>query len=507
MGLKIKSRKLDVDLEKNIIINCITSTNFLKEIAHILKPEHFQIPYAKTVFKWVYNYYLKYDEAPSRYIQDVYNIEKENLDESESELIEFFLQDISDYYESNANNNLKFPLDKAINYAKLRGLEINAKNTLSFLKLGRIKDAENNHLDYRKVAKITSNWVNPNDVKYAKKAMSAENNNVLVKFPGALGEMMGWLERGWLVSSIGRAKIGKSFFLHELRTLSLYAGLKVVEINLEMKTEQLAKRYYQRITGYGEKEGVYKYPVFDCCRNQEGTCKKLERVNNIPAIDENGFKLSYEKTDKKYKPCTACRGSDDFELATWFEEAVCEKMDSSNVIETIEAHKKMYGDNFRLITYPRFSASSDDVDRDLDLLAFTENFVPDVIIYDYADATKPKESGRDGINRVWMWLAKMATERNTLVCTTSHVNSRRIEGKRKTGSTDISDDTRKLNHIDVMFSHSQSDEERDSGTIRCSIEEHRHKFFNPTKEVRVTRHLDTGQSLLDSEFIKRSEIK
>lgn len=504
MGIKIKERELDVELELDIIINSIINTQFLKETNNALTPESFQIPYARTVYKWILSYFKQYKEAPNKYIKDIFNIEKQNLDDTDAELIEHFLESISNRYEDNIN--VGFCADRAIEYAKLRSLQKNAEDTLSLLKVGRIKEAENNHIGYKKIAKITSDWVNPLDDKYAQSVFDNEESDILIQFPGAFGELLGPLERGWFVSSIGEAKIGKSFFLHEIRTQSLFAGLKVVEINLEMKSRQLAKRFYQRITGYGNKEEVIRYPLFDCFRNQENNCNKPQRTSSIGIVDDDGMKLEFGKQDKRYEPCTACRGTDDFELTTWFVEDTCERLTYKSIQNKIKAHKMMYGDNFRLITKPRFKANLADIERDLDLLAYTEGFVPDVIVYDYADATRPTSEGRDGINGVWMGLAGMAIERNVLLATTSHVNIRRVEGKRSTGSSDVSDDTRKINHVDLMFAISQEKEEKRFGIVRTSVVEHRHKFFDSMEEVMVIRELNTGQSILDSERQKRGYI-
>lgn len=510
MTIKTRKRKTELDLEKQILIHSIISTHFLKEVNLILKPKHFQIPYSKTAYKWVLEYFNKYNEAPSKRIEDIYKLERDSLQEAEANLVGEFLEDISEkFVDDGGKINVKYYVDKTFDYVTKSELKENAEKVLSLVELGRTKDAEDIYTNYKKSAKIVSPWINPNDLEYAKKVFEKEDEEALLKFPGALGDLIGEFRPGMLISSLGLAKAGKSFMLHEIRTLALFAGLKVVEINLEMTDDQLAKRYYQRISATGKNGGEYLYPVIDCAKNKNGTCKKTCRISKVSLNQNEYFEMAdFKNQPKNYKICTVCRGTDDFEFSTWFEKGVMKELNYNNIRGKLKAAKRMFGDNYRLKVYPRFRGSCDMIERDLDLLEYTEGFVPNVVIVDYGDIVKPSNPnliGREAINSVWQQLAGMATERNCLVATASHANLKNMYGKRSLTVDSVSEDGRKINNLDIMFSINQTPEEEKLGIARVAVVAHRHKSFNETDEVAIIRNLDTCQSLLDSEFVKSSE--
>ena len=49
--------KIDASRERQIILYSIISTEFLKEIHPLAKPELFKSPYAQTVWRWINQYF------------------------------------------------------------------------------------------------------------------------------------------------------------------------------------------------------------------------------------------------------------------------------------------------------------------------------------------------------------------------------------------------------------------------------------------------------------------
>ena len=60
-----------------------------------------------------------------------------------------------------------------------------------------------------------------------------------------------------------------------------------------------------------------------------------------------------------------------------------------NVTKSMRGFEMMFGNRFRYLCYPRFSASYDDIERDLKRLEIEYEFIPDVLIVDYANIMKP----------------------------------------------------------------------------------------------------------------------
>ncbi len=499
-----RRRRIDVEDEKKILISMIVSTSFLKEIIPILKPEYFKVPYSKRIFKWIKTYFDKYQEAPGRHIQDLYQTETDAIDNEEAELLASFLEELSNQYDETFNE--AYILDKAIVYLKKQALDYTTTRVKSFLELGQVAEAEMELESFRKVAKATSGWVNPHDPDFITKVFK-DDRDTLIKFPGALGELFGFWDRGWLVAVQAGYNIGKTFFLQEVRLQGLLGRLRVAEINLEMSSERLARRHYKRIMAASEHGGTYLYPVFDCHYNQTGECTDRARINKVKLFDGDCEDLPkrFQDGPKDYLPCTACRGEDNkFRLSWWWTQVERKAVDEISVKKKSQAIDGMYGGNFRLKCYPRFSANLQDIQRDLDLLEYSEGFIPDIIIIDYADILRP-ESNRDSneegrLNETWMTLAKMAAERHCLVVTATQIKTDALK-RQHAKMGDASGSARaKYAHTDFVFGLTATNEEKMRGIRRINVIKNRDGDFNELEEVVILQQLQLGQGHIDSEF-------
>ena len=116
----MKIKKLDSYVEKSIITAMIVSTDFLQGFEYLYKNELFQIPYAKIIARWCWDYYETYTEAPNKTIQAIYKKNSEKLDEALCEAIELFLDKLSTEYDRDSNFNTKHILDQAEEYFQKR---------------------------------------------------------------------------------------------------------------------------------------------------------------------------------------------------------------------------------------------------------------------------------------------------------------------------------------------------------------------------------------------------
>ena len=103
----------DIETEKEIITAMITNTQYLKEIQQIYHPEMMQTPYSKIIAGWCLDYFKKYNTAPESEIQELFNSysNKNQIDETQSELIARFLSDLSNTHEK--KTNIDYRTDKA----------------------------------------------------------------------------------------------------------------------------------------------------------------------------------------------------------------------------------------------------------------------------------------------------------------------------------------------------------------------------------------------------------
>lgn len=264
---------------------------------------------------------------------------------------------------------------------------------------------------------------------------------------------------------------------------ALFAGLNVVFISMEMSEKQMARRIQHWINGQPTKRwaGELLMPVFDCMKNQEDECNKIKR--------ETGF-------------CTACIGTNEFEFGTNFKKITRKELTIATAIQKSKALRRsalVRGNSFKLVTYPSRTASMDDIYAYLYNLEHYENFIPDVIVTDYADKVKPSDSRmqyRHQIAQVWESHKAMAQERNCLVVTGSQSNTARTGKDIKQG--DWSESIAKLELCDAGIALNMSPKDKKAGIMRALVVKQRDDYFDLMQQVAILHQLKIGRPFLNS---------
>ena len=501
---RVKPGKIKKDDEKSILISSIVSTNFLKQTEHFLYVDSFQIPYARKIFKWVKDYYNKYDEAPNKNISDIFESEKRWIDETDAELIEGFLSSISNQYIKEKDNfNASYSVDKAKQYVKEQELKQKIKEVNGLLLNGRVDEAESVLVGYKRKAVEVSSWENPLDLNYIRSHFQTKDQNILFTMPGDFGKMIGPLERGRMIAIQAPLKTGKSWALGLFRNSALINRLKVAEFNLEMLSSSVTARAYKSITAAAVSEGESLFPVVDCVLNQTQECKKPEKKNNIALCSHPDHMPEWGEHKLEYKVCDVCRGTDDFVPSTWYESIEREELTESLTTRKVKAFHNMWGsNNWRLKVYNKFSATVDDMKRDLDFLEDTENWVPDVLVIDYPALFRSKNSREDRriqISDIWKEIGGIATEKKCLVVAAVQTNR---EGSKKGKSSiyDVSESITIAQDIDIGVVLNQSEQQKKRGVISASIGAMRDGEYHKADSCLILQDLKAGQAMLDSYF-------
>lgn len=291
-----------------------------------------------------------------------------------------------------------------------------------------------------------------------------------------------------------------TWWLQEFALMGMLSGIKVAFFSLEMPKQSMKERIYKRlIAGTGD-GGEFLYPVFDCMHNQTGECKKRERINRTPLLDINREKPSFSPS-LPYRICTACRGTEDFEMEQWWTVKKRPGFDLSTASFVLKPIQDMSNNLLRMKVYPKYSANTGTIKRDLDVLAETEGFIPSLVIVDHADILSPEQSGLTGVQKEdesWMALSRLASERYSLVVTGTQVTK---DGQDATtlGTKHTGRWAGKLGHVDVMLTINATPSEKENGVMRVGVMDHRHKEFNETETVTVLQNINLGQVHLDSE--------
>jgi replicative DNA helicase len=498
----------DGDVERKIITGIIVDDHFCRDCVPIIKMKYFKADYTKQIAQWVFDYYKKYKKAPRKDILSIFQAESAKMKDAEALIIEKFLEDISSQYEEDQSFNKEYLFDQAVKFCDKRSLEILRDQIDGYVIQGKIDKAASEVRSFNKVAKETSRWVNPFDKDEIAKTLEDDQEDNLFKLPGALGEMIGYLKRAWLIAIMGPMKRGKSFYAWEFAYWALTWKLKVAVFSLEMNETQYKKRIYKRMTAMAEHEGDYPYPIFDCYFNQIGECTKSERKNRIKLYGEDEDPPEYSK-DMRYRACDHCRNHQglrkDYRPAFWWSTQIQkEGLSTEAIAKKVKMFKRLYGENLRLKCYPAFSASFDDILADLDNLEYTEEFIPDVVLVDYFDITSTEYSDeRAEANRKWQRGKNLAAVKQVLVINCNQSNRDSID-KVNLSQKHTAEDIRKLAHIDALFVLNQTVQEKEKGVMRMETLIHRHDEAAEKGQVFVLQQLALGQPFLDSEWEKNN---
>ena len=486
----------------------IVSTQFNQETVHLLNLDYFTNSFIRKVARWCVDFFNNYEVAPFNHIQDIFTEKRVELADEDADLIQKILVDISNKYELDTGLNVGYSVDQALRFFKKRELEITSNNVKLLLEKGNVEGAEDQINQFTKIAKVTSGWIDPFSSDYSNEVF--QNEEAMFRFPGQLGKFLGGMQRGWLIAFAAGFKKGKTFILQELAIAAVQQRLKVAFFSLEMYRAASNERLYKRLLGAGSDErGPAVYPCFDCAHNQDGSCNKPERTNSIP-LTTTGTKPPFSYNNK-YTPCTYCRTNDpkEYQLAWWKEVIVRPAFNKTNVDRQIDSMSKLYKNSYRFKNYPRFSANTSDIIRDLDILERTDNFIPDVIIVDYADILKAEDSGPStGVSQLddtWKSLSKLAGERHALVVTASQITRAGMD-KKQVKVADTALWVGKTAHLDMFGTLQQTPGEKKDGVMRVGLVAHRYADFDENSNCIILQKLDYGQVCLDSE-IMRTQIK
>jgi len=445
--------KIDTKDEQNILIGMITNTNYLGQIIDILNYSLFKISFSRKIIKWCVDYYKKYNKAPGKDIQDIYEAEKRKADnETEYALVGDFLQKLSEKHDDNFN--VDFNLDKAEKYFRRRKLEVLKEDITAALLSDEIEEAEKEISDYAIVQRQENSCFSAlKDEKTIRRLFETEVDDEIFRFPGKLNDLIGPLCRGDLYAVIAPGKRGKTFWLIDIGIRATLQKLKVLFVSLEMNEKKSLFRIHQNITGL----------------------PKYKREIIVPFLDEDEVIL-YKKYDK-------------------------EALDFAKLNQKRKSIIKLTGPgDIKLVCYPAYSANIKTIENNLDRLEKEEDFVPDMIIIDYADILAPEQKNeyRHQIDHTWKAGRALAQKRNCIVMTASHTN--KATYSRDINQGDVSEDARKINHVAGMWALNQSAQEKDDQIMRVKLIASRHDSFSLTREVQVLQCLNIGKPILQSKW-------
>lgn len=506
MSETISRTKINKSIERRILIGMIVSSQFLKEVRELYRHDFFKNKHAGIIVKWCFDYYNQYEKAPMQHIQDIYDTEEVRLDEDASKYVENLLSSLSDDYAESENFNVGYLLDEATKHFKTRSLELLGTGILEYTRNGDTEGAEELYSTYKKVERIGTVGVDPfSDDDKIRRAFES-GADPLFRMPGAFGNMINHqLIRTGFVAFMGPEKRGKSFWGDEFALRALRGRCNVALFDMgDMDEDERRCRLFASYAGRPVQKytntNIYRVPVVDCVHNQNDTCDKEERKCFVGLYD-NGKRLAPEEAKALgYIPCSSCIG---IKGVPFYENQEKELLSWQEAIEIGKQVLSRYkGKRMKLSCHENSSVSAKGINSILETWKYFEDFVPDVIVVDYADIMAPEDSKqmkRDQENDRWKALRGLAQRWKSLVITFTQSDANSYD-KENIGLGNFSEDKRKYGHVTAMYSLNQTDDERENGIMRIGEMVVRKGPTNRKKKTHILECRSIGKIYTGSYF-------
>ncbi len=282
----------------------------------------------------------------------------------------------------------------------------------------------------------------------------------------------------------------------------------VVFFSYEMPLQQINTRILKRITGMATPEGGnFDIPVFDCAKNQDGSCTLPLRTGFNDLVDRSGSNPTIRSYSREidWIPCTACRNdrrNNQYDPASWKVSLYKPAQTETEFRKKVDAFMKLYARYCRCIFHPSRSAEVSVIESELDTLIARENFIADLTVLDYADLVKAKSNigqKRLELDDIWESLRSLGQQRRMAVITASQTSKQAVEAK-FIKQTDIAEDFSKIAKVDLGVGLAQTEDMKLAGILNANIVAYRHGPFLTSKVCTILQDNEAMQGILDSDF-------
>lgn len=256
---------------------------------------------------------------------------------------------------------------------------------------------------------------------------------------------------------------GKTWFLIHIGKRALLQRKNVLHVTLEMSEEKTMTRYYQSLLSIARRKARNKVPEFKVSKN--GRFDGLEfRIVNRPTFR------------------------------------------NKRLPKLIQAKLPSVLKRYRLLVkqFPTGSLTIKQLESYLDLLERHHNFIPDVLLVDYADLMHMDSSQlRIETGQVFKSLRGLSVARNLYGVTASQANRSAEEARWVTGKH-LAEDYSKAATSDIMVSINQTDLEKSMRLARLLAVKNRDEEDGVT--ALISQGLSYGQFVTDSVALAHADV-
>lgn len=467
----MRTEKWDGTSERKILIGMIVNQAVVSRISNFWDKNLFSSRWSNLVGSWCVNFFNRYHKPPGKAIVGMFESwTAKNRDDHTIKLVDRFLSSLSQEYESLAEElNGDFIIDTAGVYFNRVRLNRLAESIQDDLTSEDIEKANKRVYDHNRIELGVGSTIDVLQDKEAVRKSFEEKSDSLVYYPGGLGRFFkGTLERDAFISFMGPEKCGKTWWLLDMAWRGMEQRRKVAFFEVgDMSQDQIMRRFMIRAAGRPLESKTIRYPVElekDYSKGNGGIAlvQHKERTFDTQMNWIDAWK-SFQKTAKM----------------------------------KIKSNKPY----LKLSCHPNTTISVNGITSILQSWE-KENWIPDLVIVDYADILAPSpgvKEFREQINLAWKQLRALSQSRHCLVVTATQSDAASYRS-RTVNRSNFSDDKRKYAHVTGMIGISADAEEEDAGIRRLNWIVLRESEYRVGRCVHAAGCLDIGNPAIRSVF-------
>lgn len=441
----MRRRSVDSLVEREFLKAMITSNEFLAAISPELDPRMFDPGPMKIISQWCLDYAQSYNKAPGQAIESIYHswAELNEPENSEEEPVHDILSDLSDEYDRKGEDvNVGYLIDSFAQYVSLRRLESVKDRIEAALSQGDVERGAEAVLGYYPTSIGVGCGIDVlNDVEAYRRAFALPIDP-LISFPGDAGVFFSpALTREGLIAIQGPEKRGKTMWCVEMALRALRGRKKVALFETGDLTEsQIMKRLGVRLA---------RTPLWP------SQCGKI----SVPVKIETGISASGFREA----------------VVTWRTGRFPHAASLRRSVKAARAFRRHCGlpknkPSILVSVHPTATINVAGIRSILKQWELQRQFVPDVVIIDYADILAPEPGQSDfrhQVNETWKALRRLSQELHCLVLVPTQSDAASYKQRVLTMSN-FSEDKRKLAHVTGMLGLNQTEEEKNEGVMRLN---------------------------------------
>lgn len=468
----MKRTKVKSNLERKFLAGLATSKTFLATASPVIDTSLLTTEYSKRIADWCLAYFARYKRAPGKAIESIYHrwTEKEKPDETDVESMSDLLGSISNDYDGHTFNTHHL-LDELSDYLNTRKVIRLNEALTSSLAIGNTTEAHTAIQDFRTVNIGQAVGYNPVTDLTSLKHTYAEPDESVLGLSGDAGSFFNpAFVRDALIGVQGPEKRGKTYWLFEFLYRALRKRMRVAMFQVgDLSMRQLNKRFDMRLA---------ELPLYQ---------KQIEQGVRMPHgirffKDESG----HRRARVKFKDLKIQR--------------------TLNEHDARRAHKNFYRsfhvhpDKTHLMfsVHPTMSINVAGINGVLERWKHELDFVPDLILVDYADILAPEKTRKDSreqINETWAELRKLSQVWHACVVAPTQADAASYDVRTQT-MKNFSNDKRKLAHVTGMLGLNQTPEEKETALMRLNWIALRESDFSVDRCLWVAQCIPLGVAMV-----------